>query len=481
MLSSEWIDIALGVVVVWFLLALAVSAVNEAVIRLLAMRSKQLWLALNQLLDTPEHQRDPKWPTLRTAFATAFSLWKYQGRPEDPTDTTTQTSRLYGTSAIQALENTAKPDRKTRIHNIPSSVFVTALLELGLRNTTGRILLGRYLASLPDGDAHWEPVKKLWEELDGTVGMAEVADAIEALPEDDQDRVRHKARLRALAAAAKETTSGREALRAYIEQLPADTAGREELQQKWATAVDDEGRRALTEHIAKLPADLAYREELIALNAASVDTAGNTIRRYIDGLPDAAPLKRQLATIWAQASENITSFRHDVEGWFDGQMARVSAMYRAQIRWITVIVAILVVLATWTYGLRVDSLTLVSDLQRDQNLRQAYAALASDISAADQAQLEKDGCGTEDDASKDEVLCLARGIGKADGLDIAVTKRIGPGERPWDAVDDTGDFFAVVAGLVITIVALSFGASFWWNVLRRLTGLRQGGKSAPSQ
>ena len=88
MLSSEWIDIALGVVVVWFLLALAVSAVNEAVIRLLAMRSKQLWLALNQLLDTPGHQRDPKWLTLRTASATAFSLWKYQGRPEDPTDTT---------------------------------------------------------------------------------------------------------------------------------------------------------------------------------------------------------------------------------------------------------------------------------------------------------------------------------------------------------------------------------------------------------
>ena len=245
--------------------------------------------------------------------------------------------------------------------------------------------------------------------------------------------------------------------------------------------MDDEGRRALTEHIAKLPADLAYREELIELNAASVDTAGNTIRRYIDGLPDAAPLKRQLATIWAETSESITSFRRDVEGWFDGQMARVSAMYRAQIRWITVVVGILVVLATWTFGLRVESLTLVSDLQRDQNLRQAYAALASDIGVADQAELEKQGCGTEDDASEEEVLCLARGIGKADGLDIAVAKRIGPGQRPWDAIDDAGDFFAVAAGLVITIVALSFGASFWWNVLRRLTGMRQGGKSAPSQ
>ena len=309
MLSSEWIDIALGVVVVWFLLALAVSAVNEAIIRLLAMRSKQLWLALNQLLDTPKQQRDQNWLKLRSPFATAFSLWKYQGRPEDPSDTGTQASRLYGTSAIQALENTAKSDRKTRIHNIPSSVFVTALLELGLRNTAGRSLLDRYVAALPDDDEHWKELKELWRGLDSTVDIAEVQGAIENLPDDDVDRARHKARLRALAAAAKETTSGREALRAYIEHLPADTAGREELQQKWATAVDDEGRRALTEHIAKLPADLAYREELIELNAASVDTAGNTIRRYIDGLPDAAPLKRQLATIWAETSESITSFR----------------------------------------------------------------------------------------------------------------------------------------------------------------------------
>ena len=54
MLNSQWLDIATGVVLTWFLFALGVSAVNEGLAKILAVRSKQLWAALRQMLDGTE-------------------------------------------------------------------------------------------------------------------------------------------------------------------------------------------------------------------------------------------------------------------------------------------------------------------------------------------------------------------------------------------------------------------------------------------
>ena len=51
MFDSQWLDIAIGVVFVWFLLALSVTAINEALARFFSLRSKQLWKALHQMLD----------------------------------------------------------------------------------------------------------------------------------------------------------------------------------------------------------------------------------------------------------------------------------------------------------------------------------------------------------------------------------------------------------------------------------------------
>src|SRR5688572_4372529 len=72
--DSPWLDIAIGVVFVWFFCSLAVSALNEMVVRLLAVRSKQLWLALNQMLDG-NYTMQPVW---RQLFRTVF----HSGRPE---------------------------------------------------------------------------------------------------------------------------------------------------------------------------------------------------------------------------------------------------------------------------------------------------------------------------------------------------------------------------------------------------------------
>jgi hypothetical protein len=121
--NSQWVDIALGVVMVWFLFAVAVSGINEGVVKVLALRSKQLWTALRQMLDGAP---GPKGVLHSVATLPA------QSRPANPLTAADApvSARLYATMTLQSLEIRSKPTQKTRIENIPASVFSHALIEL---------------------------------------------------------------------------------------------------------------------------------------------------------------------------------------------------------------------------------------------------------------------------------------------------------------------------------------------------------------
>ena len=49
---SEILDVAIGLVLVWFLLSIAVSGINEAFSWLTRMRAKQLWRTLAGIVDS---------------------------------------------------------------------------------------------------------------------------------------------------------------------------------------------------------------------------------------------------------------------------------------------------------------------------------------------------------------------------------------------------------------------------------------------
>lgn len=362
MLNSPWLDVAIGVVFVWFLLSIVVSAVNELINRVFAVRAKNLWMAFNQMLDG-KYALKPAWKQL-------FVIIGNRGRPHDPTRQNrkkhTVYERLYSTHAIQALENHKNPDRKTKIHNIPRTVFSQALIELGVRE-------------------------------------------------------------------------------------------------------------------AKSPDE-------------------KTVGEYLAGLP--TPLGPQLQVIWAEAGDDLGRFRIGVETWFESQMARLSALYRAQVRWAMLAIGVLVAVAGFGFGARTDSLGLVSDLQRDESLRRGLSDLAVKVTNDDLTAIAAKGCppttteasGDDEDSPAEEApqyVCVARGLATYQGINLVFDDQgITPGAPDRSFGDVWKDFWSnfanlftswrSVLGVSITAAGLSFGASFWWNVLRRLVGLRQNGQTAAS-
>src|SRR4051794_30986098 len=109
MFNSQWLDIAIGVVFVWFLLALTVTAINEALTRILAMRSRQLWQWLHQILDGQQN--------VTSIWRNAFTLWR-KSKDTRPTTTTLAANasfshKLYATKTVHALETRTANGKKT--------------------------------------------------------------------------------------------------------------------------------------------------------------------------------------------------------------------------------------------------------------------------------------------------------------------------------------------------------------------------------
>jgi hypothetical protein len=328
---SDWLDIAISVLLVWFLFAIVVSAINEGIAGLLAVRSKQLWRALAQLIDGTES------PTGLLRGVTGLPMWP--GRPAEPHagGGAPIIEKLYATNAIQGLENRTARYQKTRIHNIPASVFSQSLLELAM-----------------------------------------------------------------------------------------STPGKDPLDQ---------------------------------------------VQTYVNELPN-IPLKPQLTALLATAHDDVDQFRAGVERWFDGQMTRVSQLYRTQVRVVLAMLGIAVAVIGFGFGMRSDSLRLVSDLQHDQNLRSLVVGAATETAKTD--LVKAGGCDAATAVAK-PAMCQLRGVASLKQVDLALHGN-GPavgaslGGRlgfllPWQ------HWYAFL-GVIITGIAISFGSSFWFSVLKRVVGLR---------
>jgi hypothetical protein len=362
-LQSEWIDIAIGIVLVWFLLATTVSVVNELLNRVFAVRAKQLWHGLAQMLDgakargliattlrLPTGLLDTR-PSNPQAAPTPGQDVSFAPKPADIPELD-GVRRLYATQTIQALENHPDLSKRTRINHIPTAVFSQAIIEMAM-------------------------------------------------------------------------------------------VGRD---------------------------------------------AGGAIASFVEDLPTGG-LKAQLEAIKEVAGNDAVKFRDGLERWFDGQMARLSAIYRSQVRIVLTVLGAVVVLAAFSLGLRVDSLGLASDLQRNENLRSAYANAGSAVSEATNSDLAAKGCPTTtattvaaSGATAPDLTCVAAGLSKIKGIDVAFAPA--DAARPGQSfgagiVDRLSSLYdwRRILGLFVTVAALSFGAPFWWDVMRRLVGLRRSGRS----
>lgn len=210
--------------------------------------------------------------------------------------------------------------------------------------------------------------------------------------------------------------------------------------------------------------------------------AGDTCQRAsetIDKLSDGA-LKTQLQALVATAGNTTQGLVTAVSEWADRSLTALGGKYKRYLHtisfWIGLAVAI---------GFNIDTIALTQELYRDRGIRDAIASLGAQI-AAKTSQETFDKCfALTARQSREDTACVP-----LNGLVDAVQGRnewlgklpIGWPERP-DGTDSSPfsrlspsawHWVSHAFGWLLTALAISLGAPFWFDLLNKVVNLRHG-------
>lgn len=138
----------------------------------------------------------------------------------------------------------------------------------------------------------------------------------------------------------------------------------------------------------------------------------------------------------------LVKYRENVETWFDATMSQATLLYRKHASLIALVLGI-----TLASGFNVDSLVIVNHLWRDPTLRQAIVAQADNINPEESFSVT---------GLQDQLNELSLPIG-------------------WNnetTPQSFADWLLKFLGIILTGLAASLGAPFWFDILNKLLGLK---------
>jgi hypothetical protein len=230
--------------------------------------------------------------------------------------------------------------------------------------------------------------------------------------------------------------------------------------------------------------NLSVKQSLLLLATAITLRKDSELARLVDralgigALPDSVEqnlfLLAQQAQIKADGvKEELNQFRREVENWFDKSMERAEGVYKRNAKLVAILIGSLVAVAV-----NADTVHIVSRLTQDQILRSTLVKAADD--SITNTGLTSD-CFT---TTNNEQRC-SDALKKFDRVTKTLSLPIGWGpenrKRQWQESSSLGflGFFRQVLGWVVSGIALSMGANFWYETLSKFINVRNTGRVPP--
>lgn len=475
MFGSSILEAAIAVIFVYLLLSLMCTALNEGIASLIQQRGKNLFEGIKNLLNDPTF----------TGLA----------------------QQVYNHGLIGGIsQNAANPGKQTRLPSyISSENFSLALLDiLGTRGIISAEYGDLLAAAESADDAYDEALRaaggaasdpKLAEAVEAAKNAQEQARAaLEAIA--DKAKAAYDQAVQAtnaqpgeaeLARRALETRNASEKIRATIAMLDARRAA-------VASAKNPKELRLLLLAGSTLKQALALGRSFAAQYPDPLGNIEQALKRLPEGHTKETLLvlvektRREVVEVEHQAE----AFRRNLENWFNDAMDRVGGWYKRWTQRVLLILATLLVLAA-----NADTVMLVQQLSANSALRASLVAAAEDAvrtlprpggaepeAAAPESDIKTGG------AKRDETS-IQYVLQKTQSLQLPVGWSFDPNDpRYFQSPEFSRDFagwaFYKIFGLLVSILAVSMGAPFWFDTLSKFVNLRSAGtppgetrKSAP--
>ncbi|MEO0769107.1 MAG: hypothetical protein AAFY72_06680 [Cyanobacteria bacterium J06649_4] len=234
------------------------------------------------------------------------------------------------------------------------------------------------------------------------------------------------------------------------------------------------------------PSSTTYAE-LIALSQREGEAVLTALDKLADMTP--APLRASLATLASRAeakasdtNSTIQQLQAEVEGWFNNGMERATGVYRRNGKGVGLLIGFAI-----AFTLNADTLYMFQRLSNDPAIRSSIIQTADQL---DVRRLNSPDAVAERlslDQLSDQIEGDLRSVGSAleDTLaDYPIP--IGRSEKVLKAQQESAENWPIpfipqrMIGWSITALAVSMGASFWFDLLRKVTSVRASG-NPPAQ
>jgi hypothetical protein len=205
------------------------------------------------------------------------------------------------------------------------------------------------------------------------------------------------------------------------------------------------GEATVIEDLTHKPAYIDSRQFALAIYSKLSENAGSpkgeSPADIIAKIPD-SQLKTALASLWAISSQDVDAFKHNIAVWFDNSMDRVSGYYKRWTQWVSLLVALLIAVI-FNVNALYEGAQIWTRPSVIADLATTHFKADADTAAADAAKV-------------------------FNALEPAFLIGWVKGPMP----HDPQSWLIALASWIIVASASLFGASFWFDVLQRLTRLK---------
>lgn len=479
MLDSPLIEVAIGLSFVFLLVSLLVSSVCEMLSGFFRWRAQYLWAGLETLLQSPDARArlyghplvkglaPMKVMTLPIAGRLAHLRYRIGLRFGDGPSYIP--SRTFALALIDVIREP---------HAVAGALEarLNGLIELGASNPTALAQALTQLVqqaeqdpSLAAGAVRLRDLQaRLFQAVDPSVLGAltwQVENVLASVPTSGQGSLGPVTEWLAQAARAHHYIELRAALADAITAMPVTQPAARECR----TTLDG----VLARFTLGSPAEITRELQQFVDSSKQVHHALANAGDQFKGLAGS------LAPLLDDAAGDVERFRENVEMWFNDGMDRVSGAYkRHTMAWQAVIGLLLAVL------MNVDAVQITRTLWHDSAVRQVIVAQAEGVAARDQAPA---GGAGEFSALTTQVSSLGLPVGwrgcEAPAAGTAVsavsesaslgTPLLWCAEGGWNWLG----LLPMLLGWCLTAAAVSLGAPFWFDTLKRFISIRSSGKA----
>lgn len=205
-------------------------------------------------------------------------------------------------------------------------------------------------------------------------------------------------------------------------------------------------------HFALALMDIAARGPIDANRTAPAPTQTLSLAGIKANLSSLPPeIQRVVLTAIDTAEGDLNAARATIETWYDDAMDRVSSWYKRSTQGILFVIGLVFAVAA-----NIDTVTITRFLSHDAAAREAIVARAQ-AAVADTGYLRR----SYDDAKKD-LAALQLPIGWATPDSTTLAHRTWPQPSPSERI----------LGWLITALAVTMGAPFWFDLLNKVAAIR---------